>query len=112
MPKLTGPLFSLTATGTLNGVLTYFRSKGMDEVRANVHHFDPNTILMQTARSYFSNAVTAWKALTAPNKTAWDTYADSKGNPAVSGFNWFVGKYCDYLNDHAGVEPTAPFLPA
>lgn len=111
MPVLVGPLFSLEARGTIAGILTYSRSKGMDMVRANLHHMDANTVNQQTIRSYFLNATDAWAALTSGNKTSWDTWASNQGNPAVSGYNAFIGKYVLYLIDHTGVEPTAPFLP-
>lgn len=59
MAKLTGPLFSLSASGSIADTLTYFTWKGLNIVRQRVVPANPNTALQQTQRGYLSDAVDA-----------------------------------------------------
>jgi hypothetical protein len=110
MAKVTSPLFSFDARGKLGDAIVYSIWKGINYVRQYVEHNSSDTANQQTIRSYFSNAVTAYQAEQAGNKTAWDQYAAGLAHPQ-SGFNAYVGKYVLYLIDHTGVKPTAPFAP-
>ncbi len=111
MPKLKGPLFSLEANGTLSEILTYFRSKGMDIVRANVHHMYPDTANQQTIVNYFNNAIALWKGENSTTKPTWHDYAAGNNIDGDSGYNQYIGRCITYLINHSGVEPTTPFLP-
>ncbi|MCX7919490.1 MAG: DUF6266 family protein [bacterium] len=110
MAKVTSPLFSFDARGQIGKALVYAVWKGINYVRRYVVPQNPNTVDQQTIRSYFTTAVNAYQAENATTKSAWETYAGNLSRPQ-SGFNAYVGKYILYMIDHAGVEPTSPFMP-
>ena len=91
MAKVTGPLFSLSASGQIAKTLVYGDWKGIDVVRKYVIPANPNTAGQQTQRGYFSAAVEDWHTdgLSAIDVVAWNLYALAQ-KVAASGFNMFV----------------------
>lgn len=57
MAKLTGPLFSLSASGKLAKTLVYADWKGIDYVRQYVTPANPNSASQQVQRGYMATAV-------------------------------------------------------
>ena len=110
MAKLTGPLLSLSASGQFAKTMVYATWKGIKYARQYVIPQNPNTSAQQVARGYFSTAVAAYTGAISGTKTAWTNYASQNGM-AESGFNLFVGKYCDFLNANAGTPPTGITTP-
>lgn len=98
MAKLSGPLFSLQASGQLAKTLVYSKWKGIQDVRSFVVPANPRSSGQVTQRGYFSSAVSAWHTtgLTADDIEAWNRAANNAPRPQ-SGFNRFVGLLTDLL---------------
>lgn len=88
MAKLTGPLLSFSALGTIADTVTYSRWKGIDFARQRVIPANPNTTEQQTTRSVFSTLSGMWKVLPALGFAPWD--ANAVGRP-YTGRNRFMG---------------------
>lgn len=88
MAKVTGPLFSLSASGQLAKALVYMSWKGIDDVRQYVIPANPNSAGQQTQRGYFTNAVTDWHeaGYNADDVEAYNLAALA-AKEALSGFN-------------------------
>ena len=91
MAKVTGPLFSLSASGQLAKTLVYMKWKGIQDVRKYVVPANPNSALQVIQRGYFHTTIdlwhsTVWNAL---DKVAWNLLA-SVQDSVLSGFNTFV----------------------
>lgn len=77
MPKVTGPLFSVTAQGDLGKVLNYHGRPGGAAVA--VHHQPGSrvkkhgepTVGQILLRAYYWDAVSHWKALTDEQRQLW-----------------------------------------
>lgn len=68
------PMVAGTNSGSLGGT-TYSHNRYGQYVRRKAIPVNPNTARQAVNRSRFSAAVIAWFALTAAQRTAWDTYA-------------------------------------
>ena len=91
MAKVTGPLFSLSASGQIAKTLVFGDWKGIDIVRKYVIPANPKTAGQQTQRGFFSAAVEDWHTdgFTAIDVAAWNLYALAQ-KVAASGFNMLV----------------------
>lgn len=95
MAKVTGPLLSLDASGSIASTMTFSRWKGRNYVRQRVIPTYSNTTLQANVRDLVRDASLAWKAgatvgavvINAAYKLAYDTAAASQ---AISGFNLFI----------------------
>ncbi len=93
MAKVTGPLFSLDASGTIAGAMTFSKWKGQNYVRLRVDPANPQTASQTSQRNTLAAAVSCWKNLTsidATSKTSWDASASGTG---MSGFNRFTRSF-------------------
>jgi hypothetical protein len=93
MAKVTGPLFSLSASGQLAKTLVYMKWKGIQDVRKYVVPANPKSSLQVIQRGYFHSAVDLWHTTTwnALDKLAWNILA-SVQDSVLSGFNTFIKK--------------------
>ena len=91
MAKVTGPLFSLSASGQIAKTLVFGDWKGIDVVRKYVIPANPNTAGQQTQRGIFAGAVEDWHTdgFSAIDVAAWNLYALAQ-KVAASGFNMLV----------------------
>ncbi len=102
MSKLTAPLFSLGAKGSIGKALTFSTWKGINTVKQKPDPANPNTSGQQTQRGYVSAANLFWKILTTLDKAAWDLAATLQAKP-MSGWNRFT-KAC-VANEIAQTTP-------
>lgn len=125
MAKVTGPLLSLDASGTIASTMTFSRWKGINYVRQRVIPTYSNTAEQVAVRDVVTDASIAWKenatvgAVTI-NPAYKLAYATAASGTAMSGFNLFI-KECmvENLVDTAGVKSydgtleirTAPGVP-
>lgn len=65
MARLTGPLFSLTASGTVANTLTFSVWKGIPYVRARVIPANPRSTTQVAIRNIFTNLSEMWKRMPA-----------------------------------------------
>lgn len=71
MARLTAPLFSLDASGTLAEALTFARWKGVNYVRTRVIPANPNTANQQEVRGVFTTLSEMWKRMDSHAKEPW-----------------------------------------
>lgn len=90
MAKLTAPLMSLGATGTIGKSLTFSSWKGINTARQRVSPSNPNTTAQAAQRSLFADAVQFWRSflIELQGKEGWNRDASNSGKPQ-SGFNAF-----------------------
>lgn len=95
MTRVTGPLFSLTASGTIGDVITYSRWKGLAYVRTRVIPANPQTASQTSIRGTLSAGVSLWQTVACmpdASKTSWDFYASGTG---MSGFNRYMKSFIE-----------------
>jgi hypothetical protein len=110
MAKVTGPLLSLDASGTIASTMTFSRWKGVNYVRQRVIPTYKRTTEQAAVRDIVKDASLAWKTnatvdgvvIDAAYKLAYNVAASGM---AMSGFNLFI-KECiaGNLVDTGGVK--------
>ena len=91
--RVTGPFYSITASGTVAKALTAGKWKGIAWMRTWFRPQNPQTTLQTYIRDIFSMGVDAWHfTLSAGQKTGWETGSLAKGK-AMSGFNYHESEY-------------------
>jgi len=88
LAKVTGPLFSLDASGKFADSLVFMKWKGINTVRQYTKPANVNTIKQQAVKKAFTAASAMYKTLFGPDKEAWKLRAS--GQP-MSGYNAFMG---------------------
>ncbi len=96
MAKLTGPCFSLKATGQLGKTLVFFPWKGVNALRTYVVPANPKTDAQKKQRGYFEDSVDEWHgaAYTALDVGAWNRLAGILAK-IMSGFNAMIKTFVD-----------------
>lgn len=89
MARVTGPLMSIDASGTLGKTLTFAKWKGRNYVRERVIPANPKSALQTGVRSMMSFLSQMWQGIAALDKATWDTLAETK---AISAFNAYVSE--------------------
>lgn len=102
MAKVTGPLLSLDASGSVASTMTFSRWKGINYVRQRVIPTYSNTADQMAVRDLITDASKAWKAGSTIGGTAIDSayklaYATASSGMGMSGFNLFI-RDCVALN--------------
>lgn len=95
MTRVQGPLFSITASGTIGDALTYSNWKGLPYVRFRCIPANPKTADQVSARCCLTAGVSIWHdvvSVPAVSKNSWDYYASGTG---MSGFNRFIKKFIE-----------------
>ncbi|MEO6639417.1 MAG: hypothetical protein ABIN25_14150 [Ginsengibacter sp.] len=104
MPKVTGPIFSLTANGTLGGLITYKNNMRAQIAKANRWAQVTRTTKQSAQRNKFATARAQYDALDSPTKAKWMQLAI---NQNLQAFNLYLREYCT----QAVIAPDAPRLP-
>lgn len=104
---VTGPLFSLTASGQIAKALVYSTWKGRAYVREYVVGANPNTLAQRVRRTWLGFISKMWANLDSTQQDSWVTSAASNN---VSPFNQFVGTNMDRQTNELG--PTGNETPA
>lgn len=92
MALVSGPLFSVDASGTYKDALTFSIWKGRNYCRAWFRPTNPKTIDQQANRTMLRDAVAAWHALYSGTIDSWNVAARDV-YPPISGFNYYVMQY-------------------
>ena len=74
MAKLFGPLFSLSAKGTIANILTFSKRKIVKQVRFQRKQKDKTTAGRTTQRGYFQEAIEKWHTLTDEQQQQWNDF--------------------------------------
>ena len=75
MARTTGPLFSLTARGTIADTLTYSAWRGIPYVRSRVIPANPQSVAQTEVRNIFAFLSETWKRSPALFQAPWTAFA-------------------------------------
>lgn len=100
MSKLTGPLFSLTARGTIGKALTYSQWRGIQYVRTRVVPANPQTTDQTEVRAVWATLCRLWNRMPALGREPWELAA--VGNPFTDR-NRFLGINVPLLRGQASM---------
>jgi hypothetical protein len=92
MARTTGPLFSLDASGSTAGAITFSKSKGRTYVRKLVTPKNPKSQKQTGTRAMMKYLAQLWATITADAKASWDDLAQAKN---ISPFNAFTAENLD-----------------
>lgn len=95
MAKVTGPLFSMSASGKFADSLVFGNWKGINYVRKYAKPGGEPTSSQKLVQSLFSAAAKKYKTLSAADKEAWKLRAAST---PMSGYNLFIKKVMTAFN--------------
>lgn len=114
MAKVTGPLLSLGASGTVADTTTFGRWKGIPYVRQKVDPSNPNTSAQQATRTVFKAAGESWRLIPSGFAAPWDAFV--KGRPLTQR-NAYIGAFTKLLRSKSDladwqVSPGAKSGPA
>lgn len=90
MAKVTAPLLSLSASGTLAKSLNYCTTgftATVRRVRGRAKPVDPRTPEQQSNRDFFTRSVSTWQFLTGGLK---DIFSSAASSEKMSGFNLYI----------------------
>lgn len=88
MAKVTGPLLSMSASGSVAGAMVFSSSKGRPYVRQLVIPRNPNSNGQQGVRANMAGLNLLWASMSALQKATWQTRATQLN---ISTWNAFVG---------------------
>ena len=88
MARVTGPLFSMDASGTIGKTVTFSKWKGRNYTRQRVIPSNPRSAAQTGPRSMFKYLTQIWASIGVVAQATWDTLAESN---QISPFNAFVG---------------------
>jgi hypothetical protein len=104
VPRVSGPLFSLGASGTLAGTLTYRTSSAMSTVAPKSAKARVASVAQQAHRARVQAGMQSWKAQAPAVREQWK---DAAAGGALTGYNVWVREWV-----LQGVEPpNVPVLP-
>lgn len=86
MVKLTGPLFSMSASGTIGGTITYARKGGTPYARQHVIPHNPRSAGQTGNRAMWRFLSQNWAGLSQADKDTWQVLADSKSGQPFNAF--------------------------
>lgn len=96
MAKVVAPLQSAEARGRIGGLI-YNTWRGMATVKMAKSPAQPRTVRQLLIRGLFTTYAQNWAGLTAPQRLAWNTYAqdhpltDWTGQPKrITGMDWYI----------------------
>jgi len=95
MAKVTGPLLSLDASGSIASTITFSRWKGINYVRQRIIPTYTNTALQALVRLLMKDGSLAWKASATVGAVTINSayklaYNAAAAGTAMSGFNLFM----------------------
>ena len=90
MAKLTGPLLSSGAAGSLSDVLTFSSRRSGPQTRFQRRQRDILTSKREAQRGAYGAGVEAWRSLSASEKNYWRELAVGK---KMTGYNLFMQNY-------------------
>lgn len=107
MARVTGPLLSLSASGTVARTLVYLNWKGAATVRIHAVPYNPQSAAQVTQRVLLTAGVHSWQVQDAEMQASWNTYAEGISNTLnpKSGVNCYVSAYIA-AGDHPGSPPS------
>lgn len=106
MAKVTGPLMSFSASGTIGDALTFATWKGIEYCRQWFIPGNPQTAKQVNIRTALALVVAFWQSIAGSEHAKWDVFASGT---KMSGFNQMVrrGLKAYILDPGIDVVPTS-----
>lgn len=104
MARTTGPLFSLDASGSVGGAITFSKWKGRNYVRRRVIPSNPKSGAQVGRRAMVAFLAQQWASLSAADQAEWQPLADQL---VASRFNAYVG--WNMSQWHNFIEPSQQY---
>jgi hypothetical protein len=113
--KVTGPAFSLAASGTIGGMITASRWKGRAYFRTRVTPHNPRSPGQVAGRAMFSFLSRAWSAIGSTNQNTWNDLAAATNISPFNAYQKFNMDRWTHVEepwqDPTGASATTPPLP-
>lgn len=103
MAKVTGPLFSVSASGTIGKAFTFSIWKGIQYVREWFTPANPQTAKQVNIRTALTLMVAYWQTQSEASKDAWGAAASGF---QMSGYNYFMKKGLAEYDDQLTIDVT------
>lgn len=104
MPKVKGPLFSVSASGTYRDALEFRTQGAQTTVAAPRRMAAPRSPAQQDQAARFALAIQGWREATPILKDAWKSAAAPLG---LTGYQYYLSEYANQ-----GVQPPGqPIIP-
>jgi hypothetical protein len=87
MAQTTGPLFSMSAQGTIGNALTFQSWKGRNTTRQRPVPANPKTIAQRQARTWIMILNAIWRQVSDANREGWQAQADQGQYTKFNAFN-------------------------
>lgn len=87
--KLIGPMYSISASGTIGDAFTFLTWKGIQYAREYFIPANPKTVKQVNIRTAMALVVALWHTLSEPTKDAWKALAAGE---KYTGMNYFVSR--------------------
>lgn len=94
MAKVTAPLLSMGASGTVGKTMTFGSWKGIPYIRQRVTPANPNSSGQQQTRTVFAGASQTWRLFNDDAKAPWNAFATGA---QFTGRNAYVGRFTKLL---------------
>ena len=101
MAKITGPLLSFGAAGSLGGVMTFAQWRGQPYARTLVIPANPQTTAQTLTRDIFANMNTRWKTGGPLLRAPWNRFAVGQ---RFVGRNSYMGKNLEAMRGEADMD--------
>jgi len=101
MARLTAPLLSLAASGTIGDAITFSSWKGIPYARTRVIPANPNSVGQQEARGVFSTLNEMWKRMPQLARDPWQTWVS--GQP-LTARNKHIGENAGVMNGESDMD--------
>ena len=103
LARVTGPLFSMSASGSVGKAITFANWKGVAYCREWFKPSNPQTANQVNVRTAFALAVAYYGTQSQAVKDAFDAFAEGTGK---SGFDHFVGRAMNAYQSQLGSSTT------
>jgi len=103
MARVSGPLMSMSASGTVGKAMTFGKWKGRPWVREWFTPENPKTTKQVNIRTALTLMIALWQTQTAEDMAKWDAYADPF---KMAGVNKFVSRGMKAYIDQLTVDVT------
>lgn len=87
MARVTGPLMSFDASGTIAGAVVFAKWRGRNYVRRHAVPSNPRSVAQLAARSIIAFAGQQWKSIGGVDQATWEAGAESL---KISAFNEYI----------------------
>lgn len=105
MARVTGPLLSLAASGTIQNTITYATWKGRPYARMHVIPSNPKTAAQVAVRAMLKFLSQGWSAIKAASESSWVAQADAT---KTSTFNAYISANLKRWREFQGPTQISP----